>query len=179
MKSFADFQAYQGAVDAVAQGYIDFAFARYEPANYRSPFWRAFRHLLSRAKSDGSGDVLWTNLFRCSIDGGSVIYGCQPAEVEAILTFQGGLLRQEIRLLQPTTVLFFTGPLYDAALQSEFPGAEFVPLGDYLPRQLARIVAPDLPRATFRTYHPGYLARSRERWGWLDEIPIAREGEIA
>src|SRR2546421_12630364 len=45
LKSLRDFLAYEGAIDAVVQGYIDFAFARHYPDTYRSPFWRAFRHL--------------------------------------------------------------------------------------------------------------------------------------
>jgi hypothetical protein len=92
LKTFLDFQDCDRAVEALVHAYAAFAFARFQPENYRSPFWRAFRLLGERISANGSGEVLWTNLFRCSIDGGSVIRGCSSQEVSQILAFQHGLL---------------------------------------------------------------------------------------
>jgi hypothetical protein len=170
LASLADFQSYDHAVLALAHAYAEFDFAKRQPANYRSPFWRAFRLFRERATSNLIGEVLWSNLFRCSLDGSSVINTATSAERQDILAFQQGLLGREIAVLGPTAVLFVTGPSYDFAIDSEFPGATWARVPSYDPRHVSRVVHHALPDRTFRTYHPNYLARSRERWQWLSTL---------
>lgn len=170
LASLADFQSYDHAVPALVHGYAEFDFAKRQPANYRSPFWRAFRLLREHSASSGTGEVLWSNLFRCSLDGGSVVNTATAAELQNILAFQQGLLGREITALRPTGVLFVTGPYYDFAINSEFPGATWERVPSYDPRHVSRVVHPALPDRTFRTYHPNYLARSQERWQWLSAL---------
>lgn len=147
------------------QGYTEFSFAKNHPAHRNSPFWRAFRQLAMKSEAE----VLWTNLLRFDIDGGSVLRNCRPDELKALLAAQHGILEREIEVLDPHAVVFFTGPNYDRILLGEFPSTKFEPIDDYPARQFARINADGLPRTSFRTYHPGYLNRSG-RWDWLNRL---------
>lgn len=169
LKTLADFRRYADAVRALVDGYAAFAFSRYQPANRNGPFWRAFHLLFESVNRDGCADMLWTNLFRCDVQGGSVL-SCSAGELQELMAFQRGLLTREIRLLAPTAVLFFTGHGYDFELQAEFVGAVTSTVAGRAELQFARITHPALPAMTVRTYHPSYLRRSPERWSWLEDL---------
>lgn len=161
----SEFLAAPDGVDRLMSSYEEFAFGKNYHGN-RSPFWRAFRLLQS-----GTGTVaLWTNIFRFDVDTGSVVGSCSAEEVKAILAAQHGLLRQEIELLAPDVVLFLSGPNYDSALRSEYTDIEFTAVARRTERQFARVHASGLPVRSYRLYHPNYLNRSQERWGWLQEL---------
>jgi hypothetical protein len=170
LATLADFKAYNDAVEALVEGYSAFAFSRHQPRNLNGAFWRAFHLLNGVINADGTAAMLWTNIFRCDVAGGSVLRGCSPPELRDLMAFQRGLLTSEIRVLNPTAVLFFTGPDYDFELLSEFRNAALVPVPGRTERQFARIRHPDLPSMVIRTYHPSYLRREPERWAWLEEI---------
>lgn len=70
------------------------------------------------------------------------------------------LMLEELSLLKPDIVVFFTGPRYDARLQSLLDPS-WSDVGDLPPRQLTRITSPRLECEIFRTYHPTYLRRAR------------------
>ncbi|MCX5722047.1 MAG: hypothetical protein NT179_08475 [Nitrospirae bacterium] len=166
IKHLSEFVNLANRIGVLMKGYRDFEFAKHQVPEHRSPFWRAFRHL--GASPDVS--VLWTNLFRVSFKGGSVIQNTSPGELNHILSTQKGLLEKEVRLLQPTAVVFFTGPYYDCALRNEFADVSFHPVQGHEERQFAQLRANSLPTQSYRTYHPNYLARSRERWTWLNQF---------
>jgi hypothetical protein len=170
LKTLTDFLNSSESIQAAIDWYEEFAFAKHNPGNYNSPFWRAFRLLLEQLNFDANTELLWTNLFRCDLDGGAVVKKSTSAELKEVLAFQRGLLAQEFAVLRPTHALFFTGPDYDPALLAEFPGAVLLPIDGRDERQLSRVVHTGLPPGAFRTYHPNYLARCAERWSWLHDI---------
>lgn len=84
IKNWRDFKRVQNSVLAMVHAYKIFEFARYQLENYRSPFWRAYRQFREAAGESRDGmetSVLWTNLFRMSLDGGSVIKNGSREEV--------------------------------------------------------------------------------------------------
>ncbi|MCF1249250.1 hypothetical protein LH705_06715 [Pseudomonas putida] len=170
--TFADFQATPNSVAALTAGYRDFEFARHQPGNYNSPFWRAYRSVRSSLGEDVDGAetaVLWTNLFRMSLDHGSVYENGSPEEAVLIRDAGSALLRAEIELLAPTSIIFFTGPNYNEHLYSQFPDIELMHLEDYELEKTAMLSHSLFPIRTFRTYHPAYLARSGQ-WNIISEI---------
>ncbi len=183
LESLADVYQYEHSVQALVSGY-DWAFhglAREDQLPRSSPFWRAFHHL----RTSTGYRILWTNLFRCACESGSIIRAVQrgklaPGDLKSILKFQRGLLGRETCILKPKAVVFFTGPTadYENELQSEFPRREFVPIQGYDPRELARVVDVALPALSFRTYHPAALRR-HHKWDFLDEIAAALNTEPA
>ena len=138
-----------------------------------APFERAFNLLMCGVSRKYNGDVIGTNLFRCTLQAAdrksrSPLRGTQQ-QMRQILDWQHGCLTEEIRLLNPTAIAFFTGPNYDGALQDEFPGLRFVVL---MSSRCTSVCGPSensLPQQSFRTYHPGCLACNQERW-WVKEI---------
>ncbi|MEE1920505.1 hypothetical protein V0R50_08640 [Pseudomonas sp. 148P] len=172
IENFLDFQKTHNSVQALTAGYQAFEFARHQPGNYNSPFWRAYRSVRTALGEEIDGPetaVLWTNLFRMALDNGSV-YENASAEEAALLRDAGSaLLLAEIEALAPTSVMFFTGPNYNSHLYSIFPGVELVGFEDYEVEKTSMLWHPKLPVLSFRTYHPAYLARSGQ-WGIISEI---------
>lgn len=169
IRNFRDFLSVENGVNAMTKGYEIFCFSREQPANYRSPFWHAYRLIRDAVGDPVDGfetSVLWTNLFRTALDGGSVLEGTLE-EQDEIQDTAKNLLSTEIEILKPSTVIFFTGPRYDRALSREFSGLELRPVEDYSERQISRLVHPGLP-LSFRTYHPGYM--NRGHWDIFDAV---------
>ncbi|CAO4172040.1 hypothetical protein [Methylorubrum aminovorans] len=159
--SLGDFAQHKEAVEALTYGYGEFDFAADHPAS-RGPFWRYFRWVLETVESHGPTSMIWTNVVRCSANSGQgyTPWAVPEAIRSAFLTRQRGLLATEIDVLRPTLTIFVSGPHYDAFVSEEFPGCESVALAPFSARQAARYTHPRLPRACFRSYHPGYLNRN-------------------
>ena len=151
-------------VDALLHVYEVFNFAETQPINRRSPFWRAFEVL---RKTERQNCFIWSNLYRVDFDDRSVLRAPESTQRE-IREAQRGLLSDEIRILGPLVVVFFTGPNYDDELKAEFPGVKCCPVeGSPSTRKLARLEQPQLPHDSFRTYHPKYLQMSGS-WGLVN-----------
>lgn len=164
LNTFDDFLGADSTVDALVYGYKLFEFAKYQPLNYRSPFWTAFRQVQNIPNSG----VTWSNLVRADYEGGSVRLA--PEETRnSFLIAQAVLLREELKILAPHACIFFTGPTYDPILEGIFPDVNFQQIGNEPVRKLAQLAHPLLPLNSYRTYHPGYLRRSRQ-WRLVDEV---------
>ena len=158
--TFWDFlQAKQG-VGAMRALYQWYALGRVHP-KLNSPFWRGFR-AIDAAISGTTDGALWTNVFKVNVNG-SVMRTCKRAEVAALQRVQQGLLFEEIAILKPDVVVFFSGPRYDAAIRCEFPDMEISSFSRRMPMTTLGLVrAVGLPRRTIRTFHPEYLQRSNQ-----------------
>lgn len=169
--TFQDFKGYPDAVSALIYGYQVFQFSKHQPKNYRSPFWQAYRQIRGVFEDTVDGyetSVIWSNLFRMSLDGGSVIKNANSEELDKIRNENRGLLKAEIGIIKPSAVVFFTGPNYESVLQSEFPKFQITPFEKYDPTRTALISHPDLPKFAFRTYHPNFL--SFNDWSVIDKV---------
>ncbi|MGA2555563.1 MAG: hypothetical protein ABSG04_04740 [Verrucomicrobiota bacterium] len=89
----------------------------------------------------------------------------QPNDEARDLIIATGLLREEIRILDPHVVVFHTGPRYESWLDGWFPDLKRT--GDLW---LARLEATGLPKHSFRSYHPQYLNRISKRAAIYDRI---------
>ncbi len=172
--SLRDAVAYENSIEALMHAYKAHTYEIKSP--YRvAPFERAFNLLMCGVSRKYNGDVIGTNLFRCTLQAAdrksrSPLRGTQQ-QMRQILDWQHGCLTEEIRLLNPTAIAFFTGPNYDGALQDEFPGLRLVAVDDHRDaRAFARAIHNSLPQQSFRTYHPGCLVCNQERWSWVKEI---------
>jgi len=160
INNFRDFMHAEDGVSAMWNLYRWYALGRANP-KLNSPFWRGFRAFDS-AVNRSRDAALWTNIFKVNVNG-SVMKNCRAAEISALKRLQKGLLHEEIQILRPDVVVFFSGPRYDAALRFEFPDMEVSPLFRRTPTSAACVIrAEGLPPRTIRTYHPEYLQRSRQ-----------------
>lgn len=175
--NWSDFISYSESVEAMTYAYKDFCFSEHHPINHRAPFFRAYRQIRESVGDNPDGietSVLWTNIFKMSLDGGSVVRNGTQDEICEIREASRNVLYSELEALQPTAVIFFTGPLYDDSLISLFPEVEFSPFCAYEKRNAATLSHKNLPTKSWRTCHPGYLQRSKQ-WGIIDSICEALE----
>jgi hypothetical protein len=130
---------------------------------HNSPFFHAAKKLqvLLNPDSDPFG-FIWLNLFVCDQNNG------QPREPVAESLRKVSFLRDEIKILGPYAVVFFTGPNYDYTLKHEryFPDAELKPRSKWW----SEVMASGLPTKTARTYHPNHLQLERQTIAVLKEI---------
>ena len=170
---FSDFKRVdvQLAVRATLNTYrgFDFAQAPQHRKLLRSPFWQAYRQLRKNLENDLDQSILWTNIFRMDIGGKSVMNEATDQERHSIYNNTAGLLLDEIFILNPKVAIFFTGPNYDEAIKRQFPNVYFNRFPQHELGTVARLIHPSLPECTIRTYHPGYLRRSRQ-WDILTDI---------
>lgn len=167
--TFAEWTGMTDGVEACLHVYKVFDFAKTQPPNYRSPFWQAFREILRGAEGkDPKRAGMWSNLFRVDWSGGSVL-GAEQTVRQMVMSAQRSLLCDEIVILQPTGVVFLTGPNYDFELKAEFDKVKFHPFDGIPERELARLTHPRLPYKSFRTYHPKFLSLSK-RWHFVEMI---------
>ena len=61
LNSLSDFLANDDSVAALCWAYEKFDFAKHQPNNFRSPFWRAFREL----QRVSGCEFIWTNCIKC------------------------------------------------------------------------------------------------------------------
>jgi hypothetical protein len=167
LSSLDHFCLNESGVDEMLRAYVSFDFAS-SYSHRNSAFWRAFRLLEAEVAQDGVL-AMWTNLFKVDV-GGSVVRGCNEKTRKLLREAQAGILAEEVRALDPTAVVFFTGPTYDEEIGHAFDQPEFHALWPDRPvREAAQVISPLLPQLSFRMYHPNYLQRSR-RWGQLSKL---------
>ena len=147
-------------------------------ARYPGPFWSAARSLARSLGSDNKRCALiWSNLNRVDRAQSKKDPDARASkEIEDALRHMP-LLEGEIAILKPNVVVFFTGPNYDDRLVATFPGVKYGPVNGQ-ERWLSVLEHRALPRASFRTYHPGYLQRKRLLQPILDEITKTAVGRI-
>ncbi|MBA3966910.1 MAG: hypothetical protein H0X47_14290 [Nitrospirales bacterium] len=121
---------------------------------YSSPFWNIIRKF-EAALTGSTFSSAWLNLNRFDEGGG------RPSrENQRILTELDFLLLEELTLINPAVVIFFTGPDYDHRITKLLEATQ-LEIENFPPRQLCRLRSPVLPSVIFRTYHPKYLRFSR------------------
>jgi len=107
------------------------------------------------------GQILWLNLFKFNHEPDHC-YMIYSPYCDAALNLQRDVFQQEIKLLEPAVVVFLTGPYYDKIIQHFYPDVVFQPVENSNTRLFARLSDRQLPKLSFRTYHPGYLNRRKK-----------------
>jgi len=147
----------------VARKYLNFRHVR----KNTSPFWNLFRSFVKCLCNDVHGSILWQNLIKFDYNGASVFKASEKVQ-ERVFQIQNGLFREEIKILSPDVILFFTGPKYDGVIKKYYPNSMFDEVRK--PEKVYRVKHPDLPELAFRTYHPKYLYLKRMQDRTIDLI---------
>ena len=146
-------------VGSLMNFYREFDLAHSRPTARRSPIWQAAHQLFNGLNPQGPERAfIWSNLVKVDQNGSR-----PKATVEEIVS-RFGLLPREIAITRPGAVVFFTGPYYRSRLTTTFPGVSLEPAAP----KISRVVHPQLPKASFHTYHPGYLRRGH--WHVIDAL---------
>jgi hypothetical protein len=133
---------------------------------YRNLFFPYARELASELT--GGTHWMWSNLFKFGKASGK---GAPSGKVNELELKHFNVLQEEIKIVNPTCVVFMTGPNYDHILEQRIPDSAFNEMGGFTLRQLARVSSDSLPEASYRIYHPGYGNRNLTMYrGTLDLI---------
>ena len=144
-----------------------------------SIFWQgahAFNNMFNNELS-GTRCFMWTNVSKFSA------YDGKPLGNEDDFRFcvdNFNVLKEEIKIIEPDIVIFFSGYKYDDKIKQQFEEGdlEFTEINErYEQRELAKIFSRtnSLPQHTYRTYHPRYLRQSKQ-WHFISEIVAQIEG---
>ena len=107
---------------------------------------------------------VWSNLFICDQN------RTTPEDDVADKLREINILKDELRILQPDAVVFFTGwRLYDYTINKLFPGVIMNPVDGGDGKLLSQLSHPALPAESYRTYHPKYL-QLQKKMSILDTI---------
>jgi hypothetical protein len=148
----------EGEVDALLDLYRTFDLG----GRYRAtPFW-SFSHMIAAQINEGSGEksFLWSNLLKVDKDGERV-ESAKEVELKTI-----GLLAEEIEIIHPDLILFFTGPSYDSVLCKHLA----VTLDEQGNRLMSEVKGFQFSILALRTYHPRYLRMAKIEGSVLDQI---------
>lgn len=123
-------------------------------AYHSSPFWNIARKI-EHVLGNESYSCAWSNVSKFDVEGGRA-----HGDYEVAISTLDNILLDEINILKPKVCLFFTGPDFDYRIKNIFADVEFIPIENYSIRQFSQLMHKDLPRLSFRSYHPNYMRRS-------------------
>src|SRR5207249_4508748 len=113
---------------------------------------------------------IWANLFPCDQQ------KRRPTGTVAEELLKLRVLPQEVKILQPEAVVFFTGRTqpYQEALDQLFAGGTYLPCAEIDPDDpllVCQVQHPEkiLPADSFRTDHPGSL-RWKRKWSVIEQL---------
>ncbi len=145
---------------SIMQLYVDFRLALNPPPHWvrsKSSFWRYVRDVNRELNGeDKEVNFLWSNVLKFGRREG---IGKPNEKVLNAEKKYFNVLQEEINIIKPDVVIFFSGPNYDNHIRERVDGVVFEKCSDYSERKLSRLSHPLLPKHSFRTYHPGYLQR--------------------
>lgn len=101
--------------------------------------------------------MIWNNIVKI---GKFDDKGFPPDYIYEVEREHFSVIKDELKILKPTIVLFLTGPNYDSVIADNFGELTYSKLPtDYSEREIAKVNLTGVPFA-FRTYHPNYLWRN-------------------
>jgi hypothetical protein len=148
---------HSGTIEAVQDIYDGF-FNDGECWEYGKHFWNGVNRFLSSLQTKYPGKkikLIWNNIIKIGKHGEK---GIPPDYIYQIEREYFHVIPEELQILSPNLVLFFTGPNYDGVIEDNFGKTRYEALLYSEEKQLARVFLKNVPFA-YRTYHPNYLFR--------------------
>ena len=134
--------------------------------NYNSPFWQYVNDLTDLATQHNIGLII-NNLAKIGFNKG-VGYNT------VINAYFDCVFREEIRICNPNMILFLSGPNYDSLIRERLGDFSITDCIPGIPqRKFGKLFFEDeyLNKIEiYRTYHPGYLRRVRNKSPWVTQI---------
>lgn len=125
--------------------------------SYGGQFWNGvsrFKQLLSNDLNVKVG-LVWNNVIKIGKCGrGMPFKSIQDTQFEYF-----NVIQEEIKILSPDILVFFSGPNYDVQIAKSFGELQKFRIENFAERQICQLILTDTPLA-FRTYHPNYLWRN-------------------
>ena len=130
-------------------------------------FWngvKRFNSLLEKKLFDRKIFLIWNNIIKigknCSENNKEKCKGRPQQHIYNVEREFFPVIKEELILIKPNIVLFFTGPNYDDVIKDNFGTLKYEAVEPFSERQLSRVSLNNIP-FVFRTYHPNYLWRHK------------------
>ncbi len=145
-----------GEIEPVYNLYEDF-FLSGECYSYGGQFWNGISRFvkLSEQGTDKKVGVVWNNVLKI----GKCGKGSPFASIQEIQFEHFNVIQEEINILKPDLLVFFSGPYYDHNIEKAFGKFGRKPINGFSEKQLCELEVSNLV-PSFRTYHPNYLWRN-------------------
>jgi len=137
--------------------YRDFApvSGEYKHKGYFRDHFNLFTTMIKKKFENKKVSWIWNNLIKISKHKD---IGVPPSYIYDIEKLNFKVLKEEIQIIKPNLILFYTGPYYDNYIKIHFPENTKESINGFKPNQLVKIHIDGINNV-FRTYHPGYLNR--------------------
>lgn len=158
--------AFLGDIEPLIALYDDF-YLKKKCYNYGGQFWngiKRFEKIIQKSFPNKNIGLLWNNLVKI----GKCSKGF-PYKINHITNEYFNVIKEEIDILEPDFLVFFTGPNYDITLRSNLVDFKVISINGYKSKEICGINFSYLPKA-IRTYHPNYLWRTKRIDDYLTEI---------
>ncbi len=138
--------------------YSDFNFGE----KYNSTFFQYARIMVKGlCCGEDNHPYMWSNVFKFGRKEGK---GKPASRIIDLENDRFNVLKDEIKILKPDCVVFFTGPNYDNFIRQKLHGVEFQTIDGTSLRKLAKLKSVWLPVPSYRIYHPSFGNRHREEY---------------
>ena len=117
---------------------------------------KLFQKMMAEKFKNISIHYTWNNIIKIGKAEG---IGRPPMNIYEIEREHFSVIKDEINILKPDIIVFFTGPYYDKVITDNFGKLDFSALAPFSARQLSKINFHNIKKAV-RTYHPNYLWRN-------------------
>jgi hypothetical protein len=148
---------------------------------WNTSFWKTTKELIKSLKEKNPNtkiEYLWNNIDKIGkYEEKGFVPHYNTFNEKIFRPYFHPVLRQELAILQPNYIIFFTGPDYDSVIDDVFSIPRRSSLKGAPCRELCEIDIPNIRKA-YRTYHPGYLRRSGKEASYLKTIVEGISKEI-
>lgn len=156
-------------VDDLLHKYKDFKMCDAGGKSYTA-FWEYIYDFKNTLLNTGNAkDFMWLNVSKfCEADTGGTI---QSDDDFYLLNENFNVLVQEIKILNPDIVIFFTGSNWDYAINHLLENTvKFNEVHNSVAvKEVAKLTSPHLPFYSYRLQHPRYL-RTKKKWSNVELV---------
>jgi hypothetical protein len=127
--------------------------------SYGGQFWNGVSRFVNRLQTeypDKKIKLVWNNIIKIGIYNHK---GFPPDYIYEVEREHFSVIKEELQIIKPNIVLFFTGPNYDSIVHDNFGILDKQALSPFSERQISKVELAGVDFA-FRTYHPNYLWRN-------------------
>lgn len=153
----------QKSPEELLERYSDF-YGSEKCFNTRKHFWNALKDYQNTIKEHNrniSVEFVWNNILKIGLSDSK---GHPAPELISLQKKVFPVISEEINILKPDAIIFFTGPKYDKYIRLEWADIVKSEIDDWDTRVLTKIKSNFLPEKTYRTYHPNYLYRQGKQY---------------
>jgi len=126
---------------------------------YGGQFWNGiskFKQMIAEKYPDKKFRYVWNNIIKIGKNDNK---GCPPDYIYEVERKYFSVIQQEIDIIKPHIILFFTGPNYDDKIADNFGNLSYSAVLPFTERELSKISFPNVENV-LRTYHPNFLWRN-------------------